>query len=384
MAKAPKRADVHREHVHAGVALDDPVGEREADAAALREACHHAAGEIEVAQPRHRPDQRIAVRREGERAVDHPLDAGARDRREVREGDLEAGRDAVEVRRQQLVAEVGRRGARRPGPAGLLIGAEHEALAFLSGIDLALEVDRVGQLLGPRDHLGQVLGHQVVMLHREHRQLQPDQAADLARPQPGGVDHDLGLDVAVGRDHQPAAVRLRVELDHGREAVDLGAGLAGGFGVGVGHAGGVDVTLVGIEQGAPEMAGLDQGMAALDLVEPDELALQAEQPAAGVRRLEEVEALGRAGQHDAAGQMDAAGLARDRLDLLVQPDGVVLQLGDVRVAVEGVHAARGVPGRARGQFVALEQHDVLPAELGQVIEHAAADHAAADHHHPRL
>ena len=100
--------------------------------------------------------------------------------------------------------------------------------------------------------------------------------------------------------------------------------------------------------------------------------------AAGVRRPEKIQPLRRAGEHQAADQMDAAGLAGDRLDLLVQPDGVVLQLGDVGVAVEGVHAAGGVPGRPRGQLVALQQHDVAPAGLGQVVEHAAADDAAAD------
>src|SRR3546814_1024984 len=78
------------------------------------------------------------------------------------------------------------------------------------------------------------------------------------------------------------------------------------------------------------------------------------------------------------GHVDAAGLAGDRLDLLVEVDGVSLQLGDVGIAVEGVHAARGVPGRPGGELAALQQHDVAPAGLGQMIEHAAADNAAAD------
>jgi hypothetical protein len=74
------------------------------------------------------------------------------------------------------------------------------------------------------------------------------------------------------------------------------------------------------------------------------------------------------------------GLAGDRLDLLVQVDGVGLELGDVRVAVDGMHAAGRVPGRARGQLRALDQHDVAPAGLRQVIEHARADDAPSDDH----
>ena len=42
------------------------------------------------------------------------------------------------------------------------------------------------------------------------------------------------------------------------------------------------------------------------------------------------------------------------------------------------HQPGGVPGGARGQAVALEQDDVLPAHVGQVVGDGAADDAAAD------
>ncbi len=46
------------------------------------------------------------------------------------------------------------------------------------------------------------------MLHREHRQLDPDEPADLARPQAAGVDDVLGVDrVAVLDVDVPGAVR---------------------------------------------------------------------------------------------------------------------------------------------------------------------------------
>ena len=96
----------------------------------------------------------------------------------------------------------------------------------------------------------------------------------------------------------------------------------------------------------------------LRLVDRDQLEVHAEVAAARLRHLQPVEPLGRAGQHDAAGEMHAAGLAGDLLDLLVELDGVLLQLGDVGVAVDGVHAAGGMPGRAGGQFRALDQHDI--------------------------
>ena len=37
-----------------------------------------------------------------------------------------------------------------------------------------------------------------------------------------------------------------------------------------------------------------------------------------------------------------------------------------------------VPGRAAGELLPLEQHDVFPAELNEMIGDAAADDATAD------
>ena len=101
--------DVHTPDVETGVALGHPVGEREADAAALRQSGHHAARRPVVAQTGDGADQRVAVGRERERAVDDRLDAGRRHRRVVLESDAQLGLDAVEVGRQQLHVEVPRR-----------------------------------------------------------------------------------------------------------------------------------------------------------------------------------------------------------------------------------------------------------------------------------
>ena len=80
-------------------------------------------------------------------------------------------------------------------------------MPLLAGIDLAGEVDDVDDLLAGRfvdlDDLRHVLGQDVVVLHGEHRQLQPDHAADLARPEPAGIDDVLGVDRALLGDDGP-------------------------------------------------------------------------------------------------------------------------------------------------------------------------------------
>ena len=99
------------------------------------------------------------------------------------------------------------------------------------------------------------------------------------------------------------------------------------------------------------------------------------------RRLSSSPWVGR--EHQTAVGVQTARLPRERLDLAVQVDGVFLQARDVRFAVEGVHAAGGVPGRAGGELALLQQQHVAPADLGQVVEHARAHHAAADDDHSR-
>ncbi len=124
---------------------------------------------------------------------------------------LQLGGDAVEVVGEQLEHEVPRRLLRRPRPVVLLVRAEQDALTFLAGVDLAGEVDHVRQLATVRlvvvDDFGHRLGHQVVVLHRQHGQLEADHPSDLAGPQPAGVDDVLGVDgvVAIG-DDVPRAV----------------------------------------------------------------------------------------------------------------------------------------------------------------------------------
>ena len=124
--------------------------------------------------------------------------------------------------------------------------------------------------------------------------------------------------------------------------------------------------------------GSISGLSVDGLVERDHLGLHAEIARARADQLQAVEFALRGRQHQAAIRMQPAGLAGQRLDLAIEVDRVLLQPRDVRLAVERVHAAGRVPGRARGQLALLEQQHVGPADLGEVIEHAGTDDAATD------
>ncbi len=120
----------------------------------------------------------------------------------MREPDLETGRDALQIIRQQILPKIPGRGDRRPGDPGALVGAHQHAAALLAQIDFALEIDGV-QLLGFAGQFRHVAGDEVLMLHRQDGQLDADHAPYFARPQAARVDDMLGVHIAVVRDDIP-------------------------------------------------------------------------------------------------------------------------------------------------------------------------------------
>ena len=302
------------------------------------------------------------------------------------EADLERVGDPIEVGREQLGVEVPGRVAWCPRPAAALVGADQHALTLLAQIQLPAEIERSDELAAVVGrvvchYLRQRIGHQVLMLHRQHRQLETDHAPYFARPQASRVHDVLGVDDS-GLGHDvPRRVRALHEIgDHGVK-VDLGASLLGRPSVGFGYSHGVDVALERVVDRADEVRRVHHGEQTLGLRHRDERGLHSQVPAAAVDHLQPVESLLAVGQNHATREVQAAVLARDLLDLAIQLDRVLLQAGDVGVAVQGVERPGGVPGRPRGQLPPFEQHDIGPARLGEVVQHAAPDHATADHHH---
>ncbi len=301
------------------------------------------------------------------------------------EADLEAGCDAVDVGLQQLVAELPRGLAQGPGHAGLFVGAHEHPAAFLPKVELAVEIDRVDDLLaGPRvdlGDLGHVLGQQVHVFHGEHGQFEADHPPDLPGPEAAGVDDVLASHVAlVGVDGPAAGAAgdggdLRMRLDGSAEPL-------GGLCIGIGDAGRVEMAVHRRFDTADEFRRVEQGHQLVGALGGDDLGVDALDPALRDGALEPVEAVCGGGQEDAAGHVEAGGVARQLLDFAIEIDGVFLEFGDVRIAVDRVAPARRVPGGAGGQLGSFQQQHVGPAALGEVVEDRTPDDAAADDHNP--
>jgi hypothetical protein len=146
----------------------------------------------------------------------------------------------------------------------------------------------------------------------------------------------------------------------------------------MGRAGRIEIAVGDVEHGTVEILLLEQGMQFLGLARRQQLGFQPQIARAAMGHLEPFHPLRRIGEHQPTRPVQAAGLAGQLLQLVIEPDGIALQLGDIGIAVQRMEAAGSMPGRAGGQLIAFQQHDIAPAGLGQMIEHAAPDHAAPD------
>ena len=301
----------------------------------------------------------------------------------MREAALEFVRDAVEIVREQLEHEVPRRFLGRPWAVVLLVGAEQDALTFLTGVDLAGEVDHVRQfatvLLVVLDHLVHRLGHQVVVFHSEHWKFESAHAANFTRPQATGIHHMFGVDdmVLVG-DHIPRAVLALGKSGDPRVGVHLGATILGANGIGVCDAVGVYRALVFVEQGSDEVLLFEQWIEFLCFLHRDDFHVHPEVTTSSLGHPQPVESLWCVGQLQTTWQVDAAVLTRFLFDLFVQIHRVLLQARHVRVTIQGVHATSGVPSGTRGELLALHEHHIRPAFLGEVVEDRCTDDTATD------
>ncbi len=220
------------------------------------------------------------------------------------------------------------------------------------------------------------------MLQADQRQALPDHCGDLAGAIAGGIDDDLGDDRATLRRYRPAAVGTRVDCRDRVEPIDLGAAVAGAAREGLGELAGVDVAVIGVPQPALDVVELDQRMARLDLVGADQLERDPLRPRHRRDMGELLHPRRRMGEADRTGDMVVDRVIDLRAEALVERVAVALQLQDVPARREGRAITRRMPGRARGQLVALGEGYVGPAPAHQMIERAAPDGAAADDQHP--
>ena len=207
----------------------------------------------------------------------------------------------------------------------------------------------------------------------------PTSLRDVGRRHAGRVDDHLGLDLALIGDHAAdAAAGIALDRGHVRARVDLGPVVPRTVGQREGQLAGVEVAVARQERRALHAVRGHQREALLRLGRADDLEREPERLGPAGLALDLLHARLRRGQADAAELVPAGILAGLTAQRGVQLDGVHHHPRQRHRRAQLAHQAGGVPGRAVGQIELLDEHDVLHAELGEVVGDAAAAHAAAD------
>ena len=215
------------------------------------------------------------------------------------------------------------------------------------------------------------------MRHRHHRQVDAHHVSHTAAPQAGGVHHVLGHAGALFGDHGPA-FGVRLQFDDPVTQNHVGAAVACRDGERVRAAVRIEPAFVGLPDTAHHTFQVDDRHHLCTLVRGEQPRLDAQRCGQRVAGLEELPPLLGAREADAAAHLQPDVLSTLGLDVAVQPDGVVLQRGDVGVVVHRVESGRRMPRGASGEFAAFDERDVGPPSAGEVVEHAHTDDATAD------
>ena len=344
-----------------------------------------AAAHPEILQPGGRSDEKSAIRRVGDGPADDPHDPRVLERRDPLGGQFEPRHQAVDVGRQQLGVERPVDAVQRPclGAIGL-VGADDQPLPLLAVVARRAGVaDDRGLALQRGDRV-EVFGHQILMDDVDDRDLEPDHGPDPGREPAGGVDHVFGDDGALLGDDVPASVGPPDDVDDPVAEIDLGAAGARAGGHGHGAAGGIGVPVarrVGAQQHA---LGVQQRVQGGDLGGTDEVALRADAAQHALHIVEPVDLVPIGRKPDGAAAVPARGLAGLRLQPLVEPGAVKMHLGHVEAADEMRNQPGRVPGRAGCKLAFLDQDQIRPPLLGEVVEESDPHDAAADHGDARM
>ena len=283
--------------------------------------------------------------------------------------------EPVPVLGQQLGLEPVRHAVEGPR-VGIALVPAHDHPA-----DLGAVVDQVVGVAQRRQRLQrrvERLGHEELVRVGDDRHVHPHQPRDLGRVHAAGAHHDVGADCALVSDDLVHAAVAQRDVEHLGALLDLGAAQARPVGERKRELAGVEVAIVGQESRREHPVGRHQREHRLRLLSRDDLDRQAE--ALGPARLALnllVAGLGRR-QPQAAELVPARILARLLGKLGVQPHRVLHHLGQADGRAQLADKAGGVPGRAVRQPVLLDEDDVVPPHLRQVVEDAAPAHTPAD------
>ncbi len=217
------------------------------------------------------------------------------------------------------------------------------------------------------------------MLGRLERDGDTHRLGELTGPHAGTVHDVLGLDVTMRGADAGDRLAAGQEAGRGHALEDPHAQLAGALGQRHGDVYRVDpAVLLDVEAGQ-DVVGVGEREQLLHLTGGDLLDVDAAEPVESRDAAVLLEAVGIGRHLDEAHGLESGRQSGLRLQPAVEIARVLPHLRrGLRGGAERHHEPGGVPGRSGREPVALEEHHVGPAEVGEVVRERGTDHATAD------
>ena len=370
---------VQRPHVPFGVPVRYPLGNDLASAARLGNAERERSAVVEARQSGRRTDERVAIGRIRNGAVDDALDANAAELRHAQARVFDVLLEAVRVVVEQLVRElVGN--TVLPMHAGIpLVGAQDKAVTLLTQVITDVRVANERQAcIAAGQQFGHIFGDQVLVRQGDDGQERADHGRHFTTAVAAGVDDLLGRDDALVRLDTPLARRCARDGSNARIAMNCATAVASTLGQSLRQLRGVNIAVIRVVQAAQNVVSLEERMALADFAGAEHFEIDALRMALRHHVAELVHAVARMREANAAGDVVIDVVTDLLAERCVQLGAVALQLDDVPRSGEVRAVAGRVPGRPGRQLVTLQQHGVGDAQLSEMVEGAAAHRAAAN------
>ena len=344
LAVAPR---IEFRHVDLGIAMEHPLREILAASAALSDAERASAAHPVVLEPRCGAEERRAIRRVGDGAVDHAANAHLAEYRHALDGALEPRGDAVQIVREQLVAGVPLRVALRGprlGKPRVFVNSHEARFLLLPQVSRGTRVADHRNLLAPLLERRNGVGDHVMMLHVGDGGIRAHHGRDLACVAARRVHHHFRDDGSLLRNHFPFAAHAPAHVGHAVVPHDARTQIAGGLGERVADPGRVAMTIVPSPGGGEHALRVEKRIQAPDLVQADDVHAKADAPRVAQHVFEPVELLGVVGEAQPAARMPARVLTGERLEPWVELVAVGVNLGEVVAAGDARALTGSVPG----------------------------------------
>ena len=250
---ASEAANIKAPEIEARFSVDDPLGHHLSNAPRRRDPMGaETGGDEKVFHFGRFSHDEIPVRGEGLRPIEQRDDFGPGQGRNALDGQVGKWFKMLKIGFQQFLGEIFRDALQSPGNRIVFVSSHDEASHLLPEVDQEIGIPHRGHT---PDNPLKWFGDDVLVFHRDNGDRHSDHFSDFRRPDPGGIDDDLRLDLSLIRNHLIDGTLLGRDRGDPGVRVNAGPPVPCSFGQSVG-----DPAWVNLAVGGKESASHDTSL----------------------------------------------------------------------------------------------------------------------------